>query len=142
MATLLQDLRYGLRMLAKNPGFTAVAVVTLRLGIGANTAIFRVVNTLLFRPLPYRNSSQLMRVSAYERGNGIEHDVTSHPDFTDWAYQNRSFQQIAAYVHGFYNLSGGHESESGAKGRALRLPFPPLWPRASGRLWRDAFSKT
>jgi putative ABC transport system permease protein len=111
MGTLLQDLRYGLRMLAKNPGFTAAAVLTLSLGIGANTAIFSVVNAFLFRPLPYRNSSQLVRVWATNRRNGIEHDVASYPDFTDWADQNHSFQHIAAYAHGFYNLSGGNEPE-------------------------------
>jgi predicted permease len=106
-----QDVRYGLRQLRRTPGFTAVAVLTLALGIGANTAIFSVVNTVLFRPLPYRNSSQLMRVWATNPHNGIEHDVTSYPDFTDWAYQNRSFQQIAAYAHRFYNLSGSNEPE-------------------------------
>jgi putative ABC transport system permease protein len=108
---LIQDVRYGLRMLAKNPGFTAVAVLTFALGIGANTAIFSAVNAFLLRPLPYPNSSQLVRVWATNLRNGIEHDVASYPDLTDWASQSRSFQQIAAYAHSFYNLSGGNEPE-------------------------------
>jgi len=108
---LVQDVRYGLRMLAKNPGFTAVAVLTLALGIGANTAIFSMVNSVLLRPLPYRDSSQLVRVWAMDLRQGSQHDVASYPDFADWAAQNHSFEQLAAYSGRSYNFSGGDHPE-------------------------------
>jgi putative ABC transport system permease protein len=111
MNAMLQDVKYGLRMLARNPGFSAVAVVTLALGIGANTAIFSAVNAVLLRPLPYPNSSQLMRVWATNAKSGAHHNVASYPDFTDWSAQNHSFQQIEAYRGQSYNLSGGDHPE-------------------------------
>jgi putative ABC transport system permease protein len=111
VTTLIQDLRYGIRMLRKNPGFTAVAVLTLALGIGANTAIFSAVNAVLLRPLPYRDSSQLVRVWATNVSHGFAHDVASYPDFTDWAAENHSFQQLAAYSGHSYNLSGSDHPE-------------------------------
>jgi len=107
----LQDVRYGLRMLGRNPGFTAVAVLTLALGIGGNTAIFGVVNAVLLRPLPFRNSNQLVRIWAKDMRNGSQHDVASYPDFADWAAENHSFQQLAAYSGRAYNLSGGDRPE-------------------------------
>jgi predicted permease len=108
---LTQDVRYGLRTLCKNPGFAAVAILTLGLGIGANTAIFSAVNDVLLRPLPYPNSNQLVRVWATDTKSGANHDVASYPDFADWAAQSRSFQQIEAYAGRSYNLSGGDHPE-------------------------------
>ena len=103
---LLQDLRYGLRMLRKSPGFTAVAVLTLALGIGANTAIFSVVDALLLRPLPYRNASQLVMV--WESNVHLEttRNVVSPPDFLDWQSQNRAFDGMAYFGDGRANLTG------------------------------------
>jgi putative ABC transport system permease protein len=96
MGTLFQDLRYGLRMLAKNPGFTAVAVITLALGIGANTAIFSVVNPILLRPLPYKNPGRLVTIWETEpSGPGSLFPATS-PDFEDWRKQNGVFEDLAA----------------------------------------------
>jgi putative ABC transport system permease protein len=111
MGDVIQDLRYGLRMLARYPGFMAAAVLTLGLGIGANTAIFSAVNAVLLRPLPYQNPSRLVRVWATNVKNPSPHDVASYPDFTDWRNQNHSFQQLAAYSGRSYNLTGGDHPE-------------------------------
>jgi putative ABC transport system permease protein len=94
MTTLLQDLRYGLRMLAKNPGFTAVAVLTLALGIGASTAVISVVNTVLLKPLPYADPDRLMTVqSMYTRGAPVPNSL-SYPDFFDYRAQNHVFDHL------------------------------------------------
>jgi putative ABC transport system permease protein len=106
MSTLLQDLRYGWRMLARNPGFTAVAALTLALGIGANTAIFSLVNGVFLRPLAYRDPDGLVFVAATNRVRGIKVGVTSYPNFADWRAQNHVFTGLAAYRPQYYDLSG------------------------------------
>src|SRR4051812_3618487 len=94
MDTLLQDLRYSLRLLAKRPGFTIVAVLTLALGIGANTAVFSVVSAVLLRSLPYRSPERLVVVSeAIDK----EPRPVSYPNFRDWRAQNEVFEDIAAH---------------------------------------------
>src|SRR5262245_23787928 len=105
MDSLLQDLRYGLRGLLKNPSFAVVAVLTLALGIGANTAMFSVVNAVLLRPLPFPDPERLMKVEAREPNN------FAAPDFRDLATQNHSFSHLAAYTNATFNLSGGREPE-------------------------------
>src|SRR6266699_3405885 len=92
----IQDLRYGARMLRKNPGFTAVAVLTLALGIGANTAIFSVVNAVLLRPLPYTDPNRLVAVCESNPRLGWHQYVTSMGAYADWRRQNSVFQQLAA----------------------------------------------
>ncbi len=96
MDTLWQDIRYGFRMLFKNPGFTVVALLTLALGIGANTAIFSIVNALLLRPLPYKDPSSIVMVwQDFTRVNGREQEWTSPDTFFDWRDQNHVFEGIA-----------------------------------------------
>ena len=104
---MFQDLRYGARMLAKNPGFTLIAVLTLALGIGANTAIFSVVNVVLLRPLPYPESERLVWLS--ERSPKYPSMTISYPDFIDWRAQQTVFEYIGAFNWDTYNLTGRGE---------------------------------
>lgn len=111
MQSLWQDLRYGVRMLLKTPGFALVAIFTLALGIGANTAIFTVVNALLLRPLPYPEAERLVVVNTTMRRETVEVRATSYPDFVDWRDQNTVFEQIAARVINSFSLLGDGEPE-------------------------------
>lgn len=99
---MFQDLRYGLRMLLKDPGFTAVAVLTLALGIGANTAMFSVLNTYLFRPLPYPNSDRLVRI--YRTSPFSQSWPHSPGNFFDYRDQNSVFEYMSAFTQPSINL--------------------------------------
>jgi putative ABC transport system permease protein len=125
MESFIQDLRFGARMLLKNPGFTLIAVLTLALGIGANTAMFSVINAVLLRPLPFPEPERLMLVGA---------GSFAAPDFRDLATQNHSFAQLGAYVSATFNLAGGSVPErvNGARvsaGLAPTLGVQPLYGR-------------
>jgi predicted permease len=105
--TLAQDLRYAFRMLRKNPGSSAVAVLTLALGIGANTAVYSLVDTILLRPLPYRHPEQLVVVSETEPQMGGDTEVgMAAGEYLDYRDRNRSFTQTAAYEAAGFNLTG------------------------------------
>jgi predicted permease len=108
--SLLQDVRYGFRVLVKSPGFSVIAVLTLALGIGANTAIFSVVNGVLLSPLPYEKPDQL--VSLFEKIPNFENGSISYPNFVDWRRMNRTFSSLAAYRSTAYKLSGAGEPEN------------------------------
>jgi predicted permease len=109
LAAFVHDARYGLRMMTKNSVFTAIIVLTLALGIGANTAIFSVVNGVLLRPLPYRDPSRLVILS---EGTKQQLDMSvSFPNFHDWKVQSRSFEQLAAFRPAVFNLTGHGRAE-------------------------------
>ena len=108
--TVMQDVRYGARMLAKHKAFTAVAVITLALGIGANTAIFSVVNELLLRPLAYRDAERIVMLWEVSP-EGRRQNTTSRANFRAWRDQNSSFTQMAAFSDQRFNLTGTGEPE-------------------------------
>ncbi|MGB6668549.1 MAG: ABC transporter permease, partial [Candidatus Acidiferrum sp.] len=160
LETLFQDLRYAARMLRKNPGFSAVAILTLGLGIGASTAIFSVVSAGLLRPLPYRAPSRL--VWADEFVPHINDWAVPNPEFTNWSTHNRTFEAMAAYDGGSQsNLTGAGEPErietSGVTANFLGVlgvhpalgrgflpsedrPGGPLVALLTDSLWRRKFS--
>ena len=109
MNTLLQDLRYAVRMLARSPGFMAIAILTLALGIGANTALFSVVNGVLLNPLPYPQPQQL--AALYSRTKQFPQSSISYPNFLDWQRDNQTFAALAAYRGEDYNLTGVGEAQ-------------------------------
>jgi hypothetical protein len=111
MGSFIQDLRYGARMLLKNPGFTLIAIITLALGIGANTAIFSVVNTVLLRPLPYPQPERLIRIWRAASSTGLNPYNLTTPDYREFRDQCRFCEQMGAYYFGSVNLLGRDEPE-------------------------------
>ena len=109
MQVFIQDLRYGARTLLKRPGFAFIAIITLALGIGANTAIFSVVNAVLLRPLPYRNQERIVAVQELGK-DGLRKQVTP-ANFLDWRAQNNSFEHLAAIFTRTANLAGTDDAE-------------------------------
>ena len=131
---MIQDLRYGVRMLLKHPGFTTIAVITLALGIGANTAIFSVVNAVLLRPLPYQEPERLIRLWESNPGRGWPEFSASALNFEDWRKQQTVCEQLAAYEFATFNLTGGGEPERVAALGVTANLFPTLGtPPALGR---------
>ena len=125
MENMIEDVRFGLRVLRKSPGFTAVAVLTLALGIGANTAIFSVINAVLFRPLPFRDPGRLMVVwhtPPQKSFPGVTKFVVSPANYLDWRDQNHVFEQMSAVGFGKFNLTGMGQPES-VEGRAVSADF-------------------
>jgi len=109
LTSLPQDLRYGFRVLAKSPAFSLIAILTLALGIGANTAIFSVVNGVLLNPLPFHQPEQL--VSMFQKIKNFDNGSISYPNFKDWQRMNTTFAGMAAYRSTGFNLSGNGEPE-------------------------------
>lgn len=112
MNTLLQDIRYGFRMLLKHKGFSIVAILALALGVGANTAIFSLVNGILLRPLPFPNAEQIVYFEGRNPASGITDSNISYPDFVDWSAQTDLFSSTVAFYTGNSNLGAdGAEPE-------------------------------
>ncbi len=115
MRNLIADFRFGFRILLRNPGFTLAAIVVLALGIGANTAIFSIVNAVLLRPLPYQDASRIMQVWHVPPAKsfpGMTLFSVSPGNYLDWQSQNRSFEQMAAYGFESFNVGGGERPEA------------------------------
>jgi putative ABC transport system permease protein len=138
MQAFIQDLRYGARILWKNPGFTLIAVITLALGVGANTAIFSVANTALLRPLPYQNPDELVMVWETAPKLGFPHNDVAPANFIDWRDQNRVFTQIAAFGGASLSLTGLGEPEriEGERVSASLFPLLGVAP-ALGRVFTE-----
>ncbi len=135
METLLQDIRFGIRMVAKSPGFAAIAIFTLALGIGANTALFSVVNGVLLNPLPYQQPDRL--VALYARSKEFSRGSISYPNFLDWVRRQRSFSTLAAFRQEDYNLTGMGEPERVPAEMVSAEFFPVLGVNpVAGRLMR------
>src|SRR6185437_268883 len=109
METVLQDLRFGLRMLLRSPGFTAVAVLTLAIGISANTAIFSVINGVLLNPLPYPEPNRL--VMLYDQSQSFNQMSVSYLNFQDWRRNSKSFEHMAAFRPADFNLTQVEEPD-------------------------------
>ncbi|MCI0485011.1 MAG: ABC transporter permease [Blastocatellia bacterium] len=111
IGNILRDLRYSVRLLLKNRGFTAVAVLALALGIGANTAIFSIVNAVLLRPLPYENPDQIVMLWGSRPEMGLSRNLVSPADLYDWQRESKSFARLAAWTEAFFNLTGDDNPE-------------------------------
>ncbi len=124
METLFHDLRYGIRSLLKHPGFTAIAVITLALGIGANTAMFSVINAVLLRPLPYHDPARLVTIWEESPQRGMYEMPVSFANLRDWVAQTQTFEQISAYTFTNLNLTGAGEPARLGAVRASANLFP------------------
>src|SRR5579862_8425494 len=109
LSNILQDIKVAIRMLTRNPGFTAIAILTLALGIGANTALFTVFNGVLLSPLPFPQPDRLTLL--FEFNHGFRHSSISYPNFLDWQSNNRTFESIAAYRSDSATLTGAGEPD-------------------------------
>ena len=139
LTDLIQDLRYAARMQLKNPAFTIVAVIALALGIGANSAIFSVVNSVLLRPLPYKDPERLVMVWEDGSKHGFPQETPAAGNFIDWRDQNTVFEGMAAIADVSFNLTGAGDPER-LEGRAVTASlFPLLGADAHiGRIFTDA----
>src|SRR6266496_1304734 len=139
MDSLIQDVRYGVRMLRKSPGFTAIAVLTLALGIGASTAVFSVVDTVLLRPLPYDHPGQLVTVTETLPEMGSDELGVSAGEYQDYRDRNRSFSEVASYETDGFNLTGAGQPLRVKAAKVSPSAFPLLGVApALGRAFNEA----
>src|SRR6185369_15767912 len=111
MDSLIKDLRYGIRSLLKQPVFTLIAIATLALAIGGNSAMFTVVNAVLLRPLHYPESDRIVVLTGNNLPRGITQSNMSVPDLADWQNQNHAFEQMAGFITSGFILNNGEEIE-------------------------------
>src|SRR5438046_10006413 len=104
---MVKDIRFAFRQLLKQPAFTAIAIVTIALAIGANTAVLSLVNALLIRPLPYKNPQQLVLIWEQFANQGLDRIPVSAPEYVDYEKELRSYESIAAFDYVDLNLTGG-----------------------------------
>src|SRR5688572_19338982 len=131
METFLRDIRFGIRSLLKRPAITAIAIITLALGIGANTAIFSFVNGILLRPLPYPEPDRLALINETAFKRGMSEMGISFPNFLDWRARNHVFEDIATYQGANFSLTGVGEPQQVRGARVSHglfeiLRVPPL----------------
>ena len=137
-ATILRDVRYAVRLLLRNPGFTAIALLTFAVGIGVNTAVFSVFNGVLLKPLPYPDADRITMMWLDNRRQGIKEDIGSYPNYRDWREQSASFEHVAAYSTPNFTMTGADEPERirGAETTASFFAVIGLEP-ALGRLFTE-----
>ncbi|HYV06905.1 MAG TPA: ABC transporter permease [Blastocatellia bacterium] len=123
METLIQDLRYGIRMMFKNRSFTLVAIVTLALGIGANTAIFSVVDAVLLRSVPYPDAGRLVMLWSTMQSQGLAQSGSALPDYREWRDQNHVFEGLGGFYYGDFNLSGERQEPERVQGAFVTPNF-------------------
>src|SRR5271155_865812 len=125
MGTLWQDLHYGVRMLRRNPGFAIVAILTLAIGIGANVAIFGIVNGVLLHPLPFPDSDRIVTLWETDANRNVQHGTASAPELLDWRDMNHSFQDLSGWRALYFTITGNGEPEqvwgSQASGNFFRM---------------------
>src|SRR6476660_6134744 len=131
---MIQTIRLSFRSLLKPPGFTAVAIITIALAIGANTAVFSLVNALLIRPLPFKAPHDLILLFEKFSGQGLDQIPVSAPEYLDWEKQAQSYERIGAFNFADFNLTGGDMPERIA-GAVVTPSLFPLFggPPAQGR---------
>ena len=137
-ANIVRDVRYALRMLVRNPGFTTIALLTFAVGIGVNTAVFSVFNGVLLRPLPYPDAARITMMWLDNRPQGIKEDIGSYPNYRDWREQNTTYEHVAAFTPSSLTMTGAGEPERlpGAQTTASFFDVVGLRP-ALGRLYTE-----
>jgi predicted permease len=137
-ANFVRDVRYAVRMLFRNPGFTTIALLTFAVGIGMNTAVFSVFNGVLLRPLPYPDTDRITMMWLDNRPAGIKEDIGSYPNYLDWRAQSQSYEHVAAFTGANFTLTGSEEPERirGAQTTANFFSVVGLQP-VLGRLYTE-----
>ncbi len=143
LSSMTRDVRYAIRMLLRNPGFTTIALLTFAVGIGVNTAVFSVFNGVLLRPLPYPDADRITMMWLDNRPQAIKEDIGSYPNYRDWREQNTTYAHVAAFTGAAFTLTGSEEPERirGARTTANFHDVIGLKP-VIGRLYTEEQEKT